>query len=165
MHIEYIIADDEKMTIEVDVEHAPFNWLFAIRRVVVLFVVAKGNDIADMIVDIICRNTFSFFTYRVFGTFLCMLTAVLRTIDFTCTGIYMIVSVASKNTFAVRTCIRRICDITHFAMRTAVCHTICFTGTVIRMIVSVAGKSTFAVRTCIRGICYITLYAMRTAVC
>lgn len=45
----------------------------------------------------------------------------------------MIVSVAGKSTFAVRTCIRGICYITHCAMRTAMRCTIGFTGIVINM--------------------------------
>ena len=69
-----------------------------------------------------------------------MLTAVLHTIDFTCTIIRMIVRVASKSTFASRTCIRRICYIyiTHFSMRTAMRRTIGFTGIVICVIICFA---------------------------
>ena len=46
--IENFAADYEQVSIEVDVEHAPFNRLFAVRRVVVLLVVAKGNDVTDI---------------------------------------------------------------------------------------------------------------------
>ena len=45
--IEYFVADDEKMTIAIDVEHAPFDRFRTVRGVVVLFVVAKRNDVTD----------------------------------------------------------------------------------------------------------------------
>ena len=46
--IEYFVANDEKMAIAVDVEYAPFDRFRTVCGVVVLFVVAEGNDVTDI---------------------------------------------------------------------------------------------------------------------
>ena len=74
------------MTIAVDVEHAPFDRLFAVRRVVVLFVVAKGNDVADIQNRI---NTVPGITGLTCYASFTMRTAVRGTVRFTCVVVDM----------------------------------------------------------------------------
>jgi hypothetical protein len=56
-YIEYFFADDEELTVIIDVKHTPFNRFFAIGGVGVLFVVTEGNGIANFMTNIIPTYT------------------------------------------------------------------------------------------------------------
>ena len=91
---------------------------------------AKGNGVADIKTQ---SNTPSNSTYLSGGTGITMFSTVRCTVCFTGIIICVIIREACKSTFARRTRISGICNITFYTMRTAVHCAICFTGIAIYM--------------------------------